>query len=390
MSSVKTQNQTLIALLCVLALTGLLLFGCSSASPAAPEASGNAAPTAPAAAAEVAESPAVEAAKPSKFGLILSTGGLGDKGFNDSLYAGAVQAKEEFGLDFDYVEPVEISEFEGYQRDMAASGEYDLIIAIGFTQIDPLLKVAAEYPDQKFVLIDGDIEDVPNVASVTFRNEEMSFLVGALAAFMTTTEGYPQIDPANAIIGALGGEEIPPVISFMTGYVSGAKYINPDIDVIVDWSGTFADPAIGKEHTLSMYDRGADIVYLAAGATGLGGFEAAKERNRFVISLGSQLTSENYLAPDNSIASAGSALEEVVRQQVEAIVNGSWTPGHKSSGLVDRTMGWYREGSNVEIPDEFVTIINDLEARIVSGELAIPSTYDEVEPWLADHHYTQP
>jgi basic membrane protein A len=114
------------------------------------------------------------------------------------------------------------------------------------------------------------------------------------------------------------------------------------------------------------------------------------ERNRFVISLGSPLTTQNYLAPDNCIASAGAILEEVVRQQVEALVKGIWTPGYQNVGIAGNTMGWFREASNVVIPDEIVNTINDLETKIAAGELVIPATYDGIDAWLQQNQFAQP
>ncbi len=155
-----------------------------------------------------------------KVGLITGTGGLGDKSFNDISNAGAQRAEDELGVEFDIVQPTAIAEYEGYQRDFAMSGEYELIITVGFDQGDALAIVAAEYPDQNFAIVDM-VVDAPNVASLTFRANEGSFLLGVVAGLTTET----------GTIGFVGGIDIPLIRDFYVGYKAGAEWANPEITV---------------------------------------------------------------------------------------------------------------------------------------------------------------
>ena len=164
--------------------------------------------------------PAPPPPPPAKVGLIIATGGLGDKSFNDISYAGVKRAEEELGIDFDYVEPAAIAEYEGYQRDFAKTGDYEIIICIGFDQMDALTVVAAEYPNQNFVLVD-EIVNETNVASLLFKTNESSFLIGVAAGMLTETDK----------VGFVGGMDITLIRDFYTGYKAGAEWANPNVTV---------------------------------------------------------------------------------------------------------------------------------------------------------------
>ena len=171
-----------------------------------------------------------------KVGLIIATGGLGDKSFNDISYAGVKRAKEELGIDFDYVEPAAIAEYEGYQRDFAKTGDYELIICIGFDQLAALNITAREYPNQNFVLVD-EIVNETNVASLLFKTNESSFLIGVAAGMLTETDK----------VGFVGGMDITLIRDFYTGYKAGAEWANPNVTVRdLVFVGDWADPTTGK------------------------------------------------------------------------------------------------------------------------------------------------
>src|SRR4030042_648428 len=159
-----------------------------------------------------------ELSKPPKVGIVFATGGLGDKSFNDISLAGAQRAFDELGVEYDYVEPTAIAEYEGYQRDFAMSGEYILIVCIGFDQADALTVVASEYPSQNFALVDM-VVDNSNVASLTFRANEGSFLTGG-GAGLTTTTGK---------VGFVGGMDIPLIRDFFVGYNAGAGWCTSSV-----------------------------------------------------------------------------------------------------------------------------------------------------------------
>ena len=172
------------------------------------------------------------------------------------------------GIEFDYVEPKEIAEYESHERAFAQKGIYDLIVGLGFDQADSMKKVAAEFPDQKWLMIDGAIEGMDNVRSITFKDWEKTFLIGGFGAQLTTLpleKGNP-----DCILGGVGGMDIPLIKAFAAGYTAGARYINPDCKVIINYVGGWADPAKAKEIALSMYDQKADIVLPVRGRLGPG------------------------------------------------------------------------------------------------------------------------
>ena len=219
-----------------------------------------------------------------KAACVLGVGGLGDQGYNDRIYAGMERAKTELGIDFDYAEPKQVTDFEQILRDMSDSGEYEVIICVGFDQMDALMTVSPDYPDQNYAYIDGYIE-ADNIVNYTCREQEGSFLVGAMAALMKADAAtYGLAD--NATIGFVGAMENDTILRFAAGYDAGAKYVNPDINVDIQYvagDNPFGDTATAKEIALSQFNKGSDIIYHAAGGSGLGVFTAAQEADFLAI-----------------------------------------------------------------------------------------------------------
>lgn len=265
-----------------------------------------------------------------KVGLVLATGGLGDKSFNDQSFKGASDAAAVIAAQYgvtvddvlDYVEPTDIAEYEGFQLQFADSGEYDIIICIGFDQASALEIVAPQYPDVKFAIVDmvtiGD-----NIASIVTNDWESAFLVGVAAAMMSKT----------GVIGFEGGMEIPLIIGFMNGYSQGAKWANPDVEVLVRYVGDWANPTLGAELAREMYNDGADIVYGAAGKSHLGVFAVAEQLRKFAFGTD---VDQAATAPEHADVIIGSGLKRVdlaVEAQVRSVVNGTWKPGVFSYGI---------------------------------------------------------
>lgn len=321
------------------------------------------------------------AAAAANVGVIFATGGLGDRSFNDSGYAGVEMAENELGITFDYVEPTEIAEYESQQRAFAGSGQYDLIVMLGFDQADALATVAADFPEQKFVLIDA-VVDLPNVASITFKDNEKTFLVGAMAGLMNQESSLPKINVRRNIIGVVGGMDIPLIRAFVAGYTAGARFVNSDVTVLTNYVGAWNDPATAKEMAIAMYDRGANIVYQAAGGSGLGVFQAARDVDRYAIGTDAP---QAYLAPDHILVSAVRRLDNVVFQQIADMVDGDWEGGIYDLGLADEAVSYSFEGSNITVPEYIVEQVEELRERVVSGELAIPRELEAVDAFLAAH-----
>lgn len=297
-----------------------------------------------------------------KIAIVFATGGLGDKSFNDTCYEGVREAETDFGIKFDYVEPTAIAEYEGFHRQYAMTGEYALIIGIGFDQADAITVVAGEYPDQNFAIVDM-VVDQPNVASLVFNENEGSFLVGAAAALKTQTNK----------IGFVGGMDIPLIRKFLAGYKYGAEHINPNIQVMWKYVGDWADPAKGKELALAQFDDGADVVYAAAGRSGLGAIQAAHERGMLVIGVDAdQCDTIEGVPVSTFLASMLKRVDVAVYDMIKAVVEGTFTGGVKVFGAAQNGVGICKH-----VPSDIKGQIDDLMAEIASGEITVPIDIDE-------------
>ncbi|MFW6029140.1 MAG: BMP family lipoprotein [Halanaerobiales bacterium] len=322
----------------------------------------------------------LQAEEAGNYGLILATGGLGDQSFNDLTYEGMKQAEEELGITFDYVEPAEISDFEILQRDMASSEEYDLIVAVGFDQADALSFVAEEYPDQKFAIIDS-VVDLPNVASFVSKEHEGSFLVGALTGLLKQEFDHEFLGDEN-VTGVIGGMDTPLIRKFVAGYMAGVKYVNPEMEVLTDYVGGWSDPTTAREIANTMNNRGADIIYHAAGGSGLGMFEAAEEHDFMAIGVNSN---QNHIKPDHIVASMLKRVDTATFEAVKSVEDDEFESGEHPLGVEEEGVGYTLEESNIEVPDEIISEVEDLKEKIKSGELVIPDEIDKVEEFLSEN-----
>jgi len=307
-----------------------------------------------------------------KVGLVMATGGLGDKSFNDISYAGVQIAKEKLGIEFDYVEPTAIAEYEGFQRDFAMSGEYEIIICIGFDQADALTVIADEYPDQKFAIVDMVVVK-DNVASLIFRANEGSFLVGVVAGLMTET----------GKVGFIGGMDIPLIRDFFVGYEAGAIWANPDVEVLEPvFVGGWADPTKGKELGTSLAELGADGIFVAAGKSGLGGLEAAHEQGIYGYGVDA---CQCYLYPE-IIASMTKRVDNAVFQMILSALLGTFEGGIYSGGLAESWVGMCRlpeeeqpfweyvfEFDHDALPEDVLEKVFEAKDKIISGDIIVPS-----------------
>lgn len=273
------------------------------------------------------------------FAIIFATGGLGDKSFNDAAYRGMEDAFTKYGgsyevqdgdITVDYVEPTTIPEFATYQRYLALQGTYDVIICVGFLQTDALTDTIAQYPDQKFLLIDSVI-DHQNISSITFKEHEGSFLVGAMAGMTTQTNK----------LGFLGGLDIYLINKFLAGYQQGAHYIDPAIEVNYVYSpdptNPWGDIAGGKVVGQSFFSGGTDIVYAAAGGTGIGVMQAANETDD-VYAIGVD-SDQDYLAEGKVLCSMLKLVETAVFSTIDDYMQEDWSGGASELGLAEDGVG---------------------------------------------------
>jgi basic membrane protein A len=303
-----------------------------------------------------------------KVALIIALGGLGDRSYNDSGFAGLTKAAQDFGVQVVPIEsPDPLGEGEQLLRSAAEAG-FDLVITLEYSHFDPLPRVAVDYPDTMFSIINVVVEG-PNIVSVLFDEHTGSFLAGALAAMVTTDESIEQTNN-EAILGAIGGVPASGIDVFLYGYLQGACAVNPDIKVLFAYSNSFADPARGREITLAMYEQGADIVFSVAGGTGSGIIEAAKEKNRFAIGVDSD---QDYIAPGNVLTSmlkrVDIAVYDMIRQLVEGTLVGGTVPqyGLAIDGVGITEMTYTRH----LIPAAYVDKVDGFRQSIISGDIDV-------------------
>ena len=310
-----------------------------------------------------------QAAKPIKIGLVFDVGGRGDKSFNDAAYRGLEKAKKELGVEYEYIEPGPGADREAGLRQFASRDDIPLIFGIGFIFTDDIANVAREFPGKKFACVDYSVDPVkalpPNLVALEFKEEEGSFLVGALAALITKT----------SVIGFVGGMQSPLIRKFELGYAAGAKSANPAIRVLVAYAGiagdAFKNPGKGKEIALGQYAGGADIIYHASGVTGLGVFEAAREKNKLAIGVDSDQFHE---APGFILTSMTKIVDTSVFETIRSVLDGTFQGGKVMTfDLKSRGLDYVYDANNKSlIPDSVRSKVEALRENIISGEIVVP------------------
>jgi basic membrane protein A len=298
--------------------------------------------------------------------VIYDLGGKFDKSFNQAAHMGAEQFSQETGIKYRDFEPTNESQYEQALRRFASRGS-DLIVVVGFSFASALEKIAPEFPDTKFVIIDMVVAQ-PNVESVVFKEHEGSFLVGMLAAMKTRT----------GKIGFVGGMDVPLIRKFALGYKEGAQYVNKDITVFENMTGTtpaaWGDPIKAGELARSQFDRGADVVFTAAGGSGMGVLQAAADARKFSIGVDSN---QNYIHPGSVLTSMVKRVDLAVFEAMRAADNGTWEPGVKVLGLaeggVDYAMDKYNEAL---ITPEMKARVEQAKSDIISGKIVVTNYFD--------------
>ena len=293
--------------------------------------------------------------------VVYDLGGKFDKSFNEAAYNGAEMFKKETGIDYRDFELQNDSQREQAIRNFARRG-MNLIIGIGFAQANAIEEVAKEFPDLKFAIIDM-VVDLPNVRSIVFKEQEGSYLVGLLAA-MASESGK---------IGFVGGMDIPLIRRFQCGYAQGAKSVNDSIDVLRNMTGTtgaaWNDPVKGSELAQSQFDQGADVVYHAAGATGIGVLQAAADAGKLGIGVDSN---QNGLHPGSVLTSMLKRVDIAVLKAMMDAKDGKWSNGVVVLGLAEDGVGWALDDNNKAlITDEMKAAVEKAKADIVSGSVTV-------------------
>ena len=296
--------------------------------------------------------------------IIFDLGGKFDRSFNEAAYNGAELWAEETGGTYREIELQSDAQREQAMRRLAEAGSNPIVMA-GFAHGSVLDAVAPDYPDTTFVIIDA-VVDQPNVRSIIFQEHEGSYLVGVLAAMASETD----------TVGFIGGMDIPLISRFACGYAQGVTATNPDATVLANMTGTtpaaWNDPVRGGELTRDQIGRGADVVFAAAGGTGVGVLQTATDEGIFSIGVDSN---QNYLHPGSVLTSMLKRVDVAVYESFSA---DTIEPGIAVLGIAEGGVGWALDENNESlISADMVTAVEAAQAAILSGELAVHNYTDD-------------
>lgn len=311
-----------------------------------------------------------------KVGIVFDIGGKNDRSFNAAAWEGVKRAEKDLDMCLYDVEPGNPTSIEPAMRAFAEKN-FDLVIGVGFAQGPIMQKVAVDYPNNKFAIVDGVIfeEDgktpLKNVASLVFREHEGSYLVGIIAASKSKT----------GVLGFLGGMDIPLIHRFNKGYEEGAKSINPNVKIVTNYvgvtDGAWNNPGKGKELSLAQIEKGADVIFTAAGNSGLGAFDAVEqygkntqgEANKFVIGVDSN---QNGVKPGFVLTSMVKEVDNAVYDVVKEVLESRFKGGFHTFGLDKDGVSYAMDDNNRSlIPGDVITKAEEAKKKIVSGEIKV-------------------
>jgi basic membrane protein A and related proteins len=288
-------------------------------------------------------------------GLILGSGGLGDKSFNDSAYQGLLEAQKKLNVRFETVS------YSGKESDLNAlrlfaKNNYDLIIGIAFENKQNIQAIATEFPQVKFAAIDFELIG-ENIASILYREQEGDFLMGALAAMITKTK----------MVGVIGGTDIPAIRRVISGFKQGVVYQDSSVQVFTDIAGTFSDPQVGLTLALAQYNAGVDVIHNGASKTGLGIIQAARQVNKWTTGTSGD---QRYLAPGNMIGNRPKRVDVAVEMIIEEVSKGTYQVGVRSLGLKENGIQLGPFDETVVTPN-VLNRLEELKQKIMKGEIKV-------------------
>lgn len=301
-----------------------------------------------------------------RIALVLDKGGKDDKSFNSAAFEGATRGQKELGMEFKYVEAPDLGAVENFHRSFAAKKSFDLIIGIGVVQADAVKKVATQFPNQKFAIVDGEI-NLPNVKSLLFEEHEGSYLVGVLAAMKSKT----------GKLGFIGGMDIPLIRRFAMGFEAGAKQINPKIVVMPNYIGVSGEawnnPTKAKELALSQYNSGVDVIFAAAGASGSGVFDAAEDKKKFAVGVDSN---QNWIKPGLILTSMLKRVDVAVFDAIREAKENKFQGGIVRFGLKNKGVDYAVDSHNKNLlTPEMIKKVDALKTDIIAGKIDVPDYY---------------
>lgn len=297
---------------------------------------------------------------------VVVAGSLGDRSFYDSSKEGLDRLVADYGVEGKVFECKQDASMYSTQLINAAE-DFDVVIAVGWEFWDALTELVPEVPERKFIFIDNGLEGVgDNLLSITYAQNQGSFLVGYIAAKLSKT----------GKVGAVGGMDNETINDFLVGYEAGAKYANPAVEVMTQYAGDFEDPAKGKENALALYGKGCDYVFQVAGKTGEGVFEAAAETGNFAIGVDSD---QRYINPDviccSMIKEVGKSIYQAVGDLItsQKFLGGQIWVADMATGFID--VGYGDDTMAQLVPDELKAEVEALKAQIIDGTIQVPSVF---------------
>jgi basic membrane protein A and related proteins len=302
-------------------------------------------------------------------GMVTDVGGLGDKSFNDSAYNGLLQAQSSLRA---FIKVLQSKSAADYQPNLTVLSEarYGMIYAVGFLMGDDLQQVAQQFPAERYAIID-DVVAEPNIVSVTFKEEDGSFLAGALAAMVSHTHH----------LAFIGGQDIPLIRKFEAGFIAGAREIDPNVKVDVKYAGSFDDVPAGKEIANILFGGGADIIYTAAGKVGLGAIDAVKSRppGYYIIGVDND---QDALAPGKILTSMVKHVDVAVFTVAKALKDHHPLDGHIVLGLRDGGISLtdFRY-TRAAVTPQMTARLARLREELISGTIVAPNTREALASW---------
>lgn len=317
--------------------------------------------------------------------VLFINGVLGDKSFFDSAQRGVDKAEKELGIQSKTIEAgIDETNWESALIDTAANEDFDVMILGTWQMISFLEQVAPQYPDKKFILFDSNVNYesgcCDNVYSVLYKQNEGSYLAGVYAGAMTT-QGIDGMNP-DAVIGSVGGQEIPVILDFMVGYEQGAKDTNPDVTIIRQFADSWNDPAKGKELAKAQYSQGADVVFQIAGGTGQGVFEAAAEDGHYALGVDSD---QAIIVEDSDPEQAARILTSMMKnvdnslfRALDLHLKGELPYGTiEALGIAEGGVGLARNKFYDEsTPDEVKKMVDEAEKKVIAGEITVDTAFE--------------
>lgn len=308
------------------------------------------------------------------------TGFLGDNGFNDEAFAGVKKAVKDFGIKVDnaQVNTADLAAVSSALRSYTEAKKYDLVMYIGSNSNDAIEELAKDFPEQKYSIVDTTLNGYANVSSVAAIDPEQAFLSGVISGIVTQGKHkavFPMSNDSNVIVYA-GGMDSPTSRAGAAGFMAGARYVNPTVQIIYTIVGSYANPVAAKEIALTGFKRGADIVTGNCGAGALGLLEAAKEQKAYFISTSPSTTDANY-----SLCTSVKKTDVFVYQEIESLVKGTWKGGAVRKGIKDGACDVSLAGISIKYPQDILDIVAAVRKDVVAGKITLPKDPRDLDEW---------